>query len=192
MLWNFDISQPLYVVGQGVTAREFVRVLANHGVHNITSLSIEQLDSVADGSQCIIAIRNIAARQSIIDQHEHRFSWPSFAHVHSDITDIQCLGKGVWVDSFSAIGSEVSLGDFSIVTSQCCVSHNCRVGRNSFLAPGTMIMGSTTIGDNVYFGTRCTVLDHLTITSGSILSAGSLVHKDIIEPGKYVHNRKVS
>jgi len=191
MLLHFDNTVDLFLIGQGITSQEFQATLQNHGVTKIITVAIEDLESVPTKSQCIMAVRDIAARRRIIDQYRDRFLWPSFLHSLSDVMDRSGLGRGMWIDSFSHVGLGASSQDFSILSSQCLLSHNSRLGENCFLAPGTIILGSAHIGDDVFFGVRSTVVDRRSITSHVTLLAGSLVHKNITAPGRYFHNRKI-
>ena len=192
MLLNFNNQQPLYLIGKGVSGKEFFQVLVKHGVSNINSITIEQLDLIPARSQCIIAIRDLPSRQAIIDVYKNQFEWPTFVHKLSDVVDLSALGKGIWVDSYSSIGSNASLGDFTVVSSYGCIAHNCKIGKNCFLAPNTMILGSSDIGDNVYFGARCTVVDHICVASDTAFLVNSVVHKNVTDSGTYLHNRKIN
>lgn len=192
MLFNFDTAGPLFLIGQGITSREFAKTLSNHGIDRLAHVSVEELDSVPYKSQCIIAMRSIAMRRQVIDQYRDKFMWPSFVHSLSDVIDKQGLGKGIWVDSFSHIGIGATSKDFSMLSSQCLLSHNAVLGENCFLAPGTIVLGSATIGNDVFFGARSTVIDRCSIVSDVFLLTGSTVHKNITIPGRYFNNRKIS
>ena len=192
MLFNFDTAGSLFLIGQGITSREFAKTLSNHGIDRLTCVSAEELGAVPEKSQCIIAIRDVPMRRKIIDQYRDRFVWPSFVHSLSDVIDKQGLGKGTWIDSFSHVGIGATTKDFSILSSQCLLSHEARLGENCFLAPGTIVLGSAIIGDDVFFGSRSTVVDKCSITSNVFLLTGSTVHKNIVCAGKYFNNRKIA
>ena len=70
------------------------------------------------------------------------------------------------------------------------------VGRNTVIGYNTTILaheylireyrlGAIVIGDEVMIGANCTILPGVTIGNGAIVSAGTLVHKDI-PPGSFV------
>ncbi len=70
------------------------------------------------------------------------------------------------------------------------------VGRNSIIGYNTTILtheylikeyrlGNVVIGDEVMIGANSTILPGVTIGDGAIVSAGSLVHRDV-EPGSFV------
>ncbi|XJZ26900.1 acyltransferase [Bacillota bacterium Lsc_1132] len=70
------------------------------------------------------------------------------------------------------------------------------VGRNTVIGYNTTILaheylireyrlGEIVIGDEVMIGANCTILPGVTIGDGAIVSAGTLVHKDV-PPGAFV------
>ncbi len=65
------------------------------------------------------------------------------------------------------------------------IAHNCRIGRHTAIAACTGIAGSTRIGAYCQVGGAAMISGHLTICDSVIISAGTLVAKDIREPGTY-------
>ncbi|MFC4737022.1 acyltransferase [Bacillus daqingensis] len=70
------------------------------------------------------------------------------------------------------------------------------IGRNSVVGYNTTILaheyliseyrlGDVIIGDNVMIGANCTILPGVTIGDGAVVSAATLVHKDV-PPGAFV------
>lgn len=64
------------------------------------------------------------------------------------------------------------------------VGNNCVIGYNTtILAHEYLIdeyrLGEVIIGDNVMIGANCTILPGVTIGKGAVISAATLVHKDV-------------
>lgn len=64
------------------------------------------------------------------------------------------------------------------------VGNNCVIGYNTtILAHEYLIdeyrLGEVIIGDNVMIGANCTILPGVTIGNGAVISAATLVHKDV-------------
>jgi len=70
------------------------------------------------------------------------------------------------------------------------------IGKNSIIGYNTTILaheyliqeyrlGDVIIGDEVMIGANCTIMPGVTIGDGAVVSAGSLVHKDVA-PGTFV------
>ncbi|MFC1483179.1 UDP-3-O-(3-hydroxymyristoyl)glucosamine N-acyltransferase [Candidatus Margulisiibacteriota bacterium] len=65
------------------------------------------------------------------------------------------------------------------------ISHNVKLGENCILLSGTIIAGSTVVGDRVIFAGQSGVIDHLTIGSDVTIGTRCLVISDV-PSGKYV------
>lgn len=59
------------------------------------------------------------------------------------------------------------------------VGHNVRIGARCLLMAGTVIGGSTMIGDGVIISGNCTLRDHLTVGNGARIGACSVVTIDV-------------
>lgn len=104
--------------------------------------------------------------------------------------------KGTSFGSFPiSLGHNVQFGEYSNISTPAKIGNNvllagrvCLVGRNdhTFNVPGQTIWdgarkvdGYTIIEDDVWIGHRSTIVGPVTIGSGSIIAAGSIVTKDI-------------
>lgn len=67
------------------------------------------------------------------------------------------------------------------------LSHDSFVGSHGFVAPGSVICCSVRIGEACFVGAN-TIIYNLSIGSDVILGAGSVVVKNLYEPGLYVGN----
>jgi UDP-3-O-[3-hydroxymyristoyl] glucosamine N-acyltransferase len=65
------------------------------------------------------------------------------------------------------------------------IAHNCRIGRHTAIAGCAGIAGSARIGAYCQIGGAAMIVGHLEICDRVIISGGSLVAKDIREPGIY-------
>jgi UDP-3-O-[3-hydroxymyristoyl] glucosamine N-acyltransferase len=68
------------------------------------------------------------------------------------------------------------------------VGHDCVIGDFFTASPGVNISGNCTIGNQVYIGTNASLKQGITICDDVIIGMGSVVVKDIIEPGVYIGN----
>jgi carbonic anhydrase/acetyltransferase-like protein (isoleucine patch superfamily) len=96
------------------------------------------------------------------------------------------VGRGTWVGPSSSLYFDCAVGDHCIVGPYSMISHKTRIGNNNIIHPATMFAGSCNIGNNCLFGIRSTIIDKITICDNVQIGAGSLVSKDIVEPGDYV------
>jgi UDP-3-O-[3-hydroxymyristoyl] glucosamine N-acyltransferase len=87
------------------------------------------------------------------------------------------IGANSTIDR-GALGDTV-IGEGTKVDNLVQIGHNCRIGRYCLIAGTSGIGGSTVIGDSVLMGGGTGSAGHLRIGDGSIVSAWSLVTKDV-------------
>jgi len=114
------------------------------------------------------------------------------------------LDDDVFVGPFVEIQRDVSIGRGSKIQSHSFICELVSIGSNCFISHGVMFINDmfsnggpakgnkdlwkkTTIGNNVSIGTSSTVLP-VNICDNVVIGAGSVVTKDIEEPGTYVGN----
>lgn len=114
------------------------------------------------------------------------------------------LGENVFVGPFVEIQKDTVIGDFTKIQSHTficemvCIGSECFIGHgvmfiNDLFSEGTPAGGDkskwrkTRIGNNVYIGSNSTILP-VNITDNVVIGAGSVVTRDILEPGTYAGN----
>ena len=65
------------------------------------------------------------------------------------------------------------------------IGHNCVVGESTIICPGTLLAGGTKVGKNCYIWQGVITRSNISICDNAIIGAGSIVLKDITEPGVY-------
>lgn len=91
------------------------------------------------------------------------------------------IGKGTCVMPGAVINVNCCIGDNCIVNTNCSLDHDCLVRNHCHIAPGAAISGTVVLGEFVQIGTGASVIDAMTIGSGSFVGAGSVVVKNIPE-----------
>lgn len=112
---------------------------------------------------------------------ENTFIGP-FVEIQKNAT----IGKNCRIQSHSFICELVTIGD------NCFISHGVKFVNDKFIhgAPAggdKSLWSSTHIGNHVSIGTNATVLP-VKIIDNVVIGAGSVVTKDILEPGVYAGN----
>ena len=109
-----------------------------------------------------------------------------------------------FVGPFVEIQKNVLIKENSKIQSHSFICEGTSIGKNTFIGHGVMFIndkfknggpamgdknlwGKIVIGDNVSIGSNCTILP-CKIIDNVIIGAGSVVTKDINEPGIYVGN----
>lgn len=105
-----------------------------------------------------------------------------FVEIQKDVT----IGKGTRIQSHSFVCEMVDIGEF------CVIAHGVIFINDSFVtgepARGDKYLWkSTKVGNRVSIGSNATILP-VTICDDVVIGAGSVVTKDIAEPGIYAGN----
>ena len=106
-----------------------------------------------------------------------------FAHV---CTYNVRLGRGVFIDNFSYVSSNLTIGDYTSVYSGSRIGDHSTVGKNCVLQRNSLLIGNTTLQDDIYLGIGSFIAkSYLTIASGTVVQQGLMVMRDT-EPGEVV------
>lgn len=98
------------------------------------------------------------------------------------VGDYCWLGVNSFICGDVKIGSYVSIGPNVVIPG---AEHNIDTMDKAIRRSGLTVKG-TIIEDNVWIGANCVILDGVTIGSGSVIGAGSVVKKDVPK-NKIVH-----
>lgn len=114
------------------------------------------------------------------------------------------IGNGCFIGPFTEIQKDVTVGDRTKVQSHSFICELVTIGNDCFIGHGVMFINdlfseggpaagdkskwkNTLIGNHVSIGSNATILP-ITICDHVVVGAGSVVTKDITEPGVYVGN----
>tara|TARA_A100001011_G_C13775758_1_gene621106 strand:+ start:91 stop:561 length:471 start_codon:yes stop_codon:yes gene_type:complete len=114
------------------------------------------------------------------------------------------IGEGTFIGPFVEIQKDVVIGAFCKVQSHSFICELVTIGNHSVIAHGVMFINdvfsdggpangdkskwkSTRVGQHVSIGSNATILP-VRICDHVVVGAGSVVTKDIIEPGIYAGN----
>jgi acetyltransferase-like isoleucine patch superfamily enzyme len=86
---------------------------------------------------------------------------------------------------------DTTIGNDTKIGSNVSIAHNCRIGSRVMITSGSIIAGSVTIGHGCWLGVGTIIRDHIKICKGVRTGAGSVVVKNITEPGTYFGNPAV-
>jgi acetyltransferase-like isoleucine patch superfamily enzyme len=116
----------------------------------------------------------------------------------TDIGDHCFIGPFVEIQSNTSIGNNTKVQSHSFICELVTIGSNCFIGHgvmfinDKFSAGGPAngnksLWGSTEVGNNVSIGSNATILP-VRICDQVVIGAGSVVTKDITQPGTYVGN----
>lgn len=114
------------------------------------------------------------------------------------------IGANCFIGPFVEIQKGVEIGDNTRIQSHTFICELVKIGSDCFVGHGVMFINDlfkdggpangdvtkwakTTIGDNVSLGSNSTILP-VNICSNVVIGAGSVVTRDIVDPGVYAGN----
>ena len=122
----------------------------------------------------------IASRRRIIAEIE-RLGLETVCVIHptANIASSAQIGKGATVLVGVSINTGARFGDFCCVNTSAVVEHDCVIGGNVFLQPGSLLAGNVTVGDDTIIGIGASVRENFKIGKNCIVGGGAFVCSDI-------------
>lgn len=100
------------------------------------------------------------------------------------------------------VGNEVEIGactvihrgtlDDTVIGDRCKIGahnnigHNCIIGKETVIAAGVVLNGNVKIGEKCWISSGSLICHHVAICPNTVIGMGSVVVKDITEPGIYI------
>lgn len=121
----------------------------------------------------VIGIGDIAKRRDIYNRRPAVFNL-----VHpSAVVAAGTIGKwsGAQVMAGAVINPGASIGSNVIINTRASIDHDCNIGHHCHIAPGAILCGNVTVGDESFIGAGAIVVQGVSLDPGSFIPAGSLV-----------------
>ncbi|KAB8133676.1 acetyltransferase, partial [Gracilibacillus oryzae] len=134
-----------------------------------------------------VGIGNNATRQKIHEMLETLgASIPVLIHPNAVIGNQVEIGNGTAVMAGTVVNCCTKLGKSCIVNTGSTIDHDNCIDDFVHISPGVHLAGTVKIGKGSWLGIGCVVSNNITIINKCKIGAGSVVIKDIAEPGVYV------
>lgn len=201
--------EPILLVGAGGYCRSLIDVIENTDIFQIegvidqkyTEYSMvlnypvigkdEELPSFSSKIKCAFPavgfLQSQSCRAKLFSRIEKAgFSIPNILSPRSYISEHAIMGNGNAVMHDVVINVKCQIGSNNIMQTKCLLEHDVVLGNHNYISTCAVINGGVNIGDynligsNVTINQNCTIGDHITIGSGSV------VVKEILEPGTYI------
>ncbi len=140
-----------------------------------------------DEADFVVAIGDLETRKKLTeDLSSYGASFATLIHPSAVLGSRVQIGEGTVVMAGAIIQAESVIGKSCIINTASSVDHNCRVGDYSHVAVGARLCGMVTVGSEVWIGASATVINGIHVCNDCVLGAGTVVVKNIKEPGTYV------
>jgi len=96
------------------------------------------------------------------------------------------LGVGNIITAGNIFTTDIKVGSFNIFNLDCTVGHDTVIGNYNVFNPSVNLSGGVHIADECLIGTGSQILQYKKVVTQTIVGAGAVVTKDLLEPGVYV------
>ena len=66
-----------------------------------------------------------------------------------------------------------------IINSRALIEHDCQIASHSHVAPGAVLCGQVSVGEQAFIGAGATVIQQITVGHRAIIGAGTVIVKDV-------------
>lgn len=146
----------------------------------------DYLNKIAEQNELhsVISIQNGDVKKLLASKISN-VKWETIIHPSVIMSKYVKVGKGTIVTAGNIVSTNVVIGDHCLLNLACTIGHDCIIEDYVCIMPGCNFSGYTLLKEGCWIGTGVKIIPKKTIESGSIIGAGAVVIKDIIEPGTY-------
>jgi sugar O-acyltransferase (sialic acid O-acetyltransferase NeuD family) len=109
-------------------------------------------------------------------------------HPNALVAHSVSIGPGTFVSAGAIVIAETRIGAGSIINTGATVDHDCVIGEAVHIAPGVHLCGNVHIGARTLVGVGASIKPGISICSDVVIGAGSVVVRDIRDPGTFTGN----
>jgi len=102
------------------------------------------------------------------------------------------IGAGTIIMHRAIVGPNVEIGTNTIINTNADIEHDSRVGANCHISTHAVLNGNCIVGDDVFVGSNSTLFQGIQIIDNVVISAGSIVRKNIKKSGVYLNNQFIA
>jgi len=117
------------------------------------------------------------------------YLFPPLVHPAAWVASDVMLSDGVQVMAGAVIQPGCEIAENSIVNTRVGIDHDCHIGRDVHLAPGSTLCGSVTVEDAAFIGAGASVIQGVRIGKRAVVGAGVTLTRDL-EPNTTVISAK--
>lgn len=163
--------------------------LENKSVNDYPVLgTIDFLLNANEKTNVVVAIGNPQIRKKIVErlQSNKNISFPNIVDKDVIIDRTITLGFGNIICKGNILTTNIEIGNFNHINLSCTIGHDVQFHDYITVYPGVNISGNVIMNDCVEVGTGSQIIQGKKIVEDTVIGAGSVVVKDIVENGTYI------
>lgn len=132
-----------------------------------------------------IGYHHLDTKKSFYEKFKETIPFATLIHPTVWVDPTAIIAKGCVVYPNSCLDQRVEIGENTLINLSVTIAHDSKVGAHSFLSPSVAIAGFCTLGEQNFLGIQTTVIDNIQTCHHVSTGGGSVVVKNILEPGTY-------
>lgn len=135
----------------------------------------------------LIVVGDPKLRKTIVNNLPTETTFWNYISKHAIIMDeFNSIGVGNAICAGTIITTNVSIGNHVQLNISTTVGHDSVISDYVTTAPDVSVSGNVNVGECVYFGTKTSIREKITVCSNTIFGLNSGIVSDITESGTYV------
>lgn len=98
------------------------------------------------------------------------------------------IASGTIIMHHALVNAGAQIGSNCIINTGAIIEHDVNIGSNTHISTGAIVNGDCAVGDETFIGSNTCISSQISVGNNCIVGAGSLVIKDLVEPGTYLGN----
>ena len=148
----------------------------------------DYLQKVTNDVWVVVAVGAAQVKKKIVEKLE-QFQKVQFATLIDpsvQLSNSVTIGEGSIICAGSVLTVDIEIGKHVAINLNCTIGHDAVLQDYTTVYPGVHVSGNVTVGQCVELGTGSQIIQGKKIEDNIIVGAGSVVTKDLLEPGTYV------
>jgi sugar O-acyltransferase (sialic acid O-acetyltransferase NeuD family) len=140
-----------------------------------------------DECRLFAPLTSSSSRKFIFEKFKHLgYSFASYVSPDAILWKPEVVGENCFIQELNNIQFGTVVGDNCLFWAGNHIGHHSAIGSHTTFTSHVVMSGGCEIGEQCYFGVNVTIGDGLSICNDTFVGMGSLVTKNILEPGLYV------
>lgn len=98
------------------------------------------------------------------------------------------IGDGTVVMHKAVVNADAKIGEQCIINTRAVIEHDARIGDFCHISTAAVVNGEVKVGNNVFIGSQAVIHNCKSIADCIVISAGSVVSRNLDKPGIYAGN----
>ncbi len=133
----------------------------------------------------VVGIGDPKIRKKVVKNLPTNTTYATIIHPSAIVSKYVTIGEGTVIAAGCIVTCNISIGKHTQLNVLTSITHDCVLGDYFTTAPSVNVSGNCTLGECVYLGTNAAIKQGISITNNVTIGMGSVVIKNIVEPGIY-------